>query len=39
MTMVHALHHFALQNFFQFFQVEDHACYRVRLTGTVNFQM
>ena len=37
-AVVHAIHHFALQNIFQFFQVEDHAGGGVGLAGDSHFQ-
>src|SRR5467141_1746675 len=38
MTMIHALHDFAFENLFQFFQVQDHAGHRIRLALDGYFQ-
>lgn len=36
--MVHALHHFALENFFQIFQVQNHSGCGVRLARDSHFE-
>src|SRR5258708_34656809 len=38
MTMIHALHDFAFENLFQFFQVQHHAGHRIRLALNGYFQ-
>ena len=38
MTMIHALHHFALENVLQFFQIKYHAGRRIRLARHRDFQ-
>src|SRR6266436_10303899 len=38
MTVIHALHHFAIENFLEFFQVQDHAGDRIGLARNGYFQ-
>src|SRR5258708_7075598 len=38
MTMIHALHDFAFENLFQFFQIQHHAGHRIRLALDGYFQ-